>query len=588
MPPAASTVADFLADDSPAAFARLVDRLLASPRYGHRWGRRWLDVVRYADSNGMDDNLFYADAWRYRDWVIQAFNDDKPFDRLVVEQIAGDLLLADPGEDPEARYGRMIATGFLTLGPKMLAEDDPVKQQMDIVDDQIDTLGRAFLGLTLGCARCHDHKFDPLPTSDYYALAGIFTSTRVMLTFRVDSKWNARALGPDLLEQRLSRIETEIDRLDRIIVLSDQSKMSAAERKSLSQQLDRVRAEYASIPKAMAVDEGTGADLELFRRGNHLVRGPKIPRRFPRVLAGFDQPPVGGSGSGRLELARWIVRADHPLTARVLVNRVWLGHFGEGLVRSPDNFGRLGERPDNRPLLDWLARRFVADGWSIKRLHRRIMLSAAYRMSTAANTRASAVDPENRLLWRMNRRRMQAEVLRDSLLAVSGRLDETIGGSLIDVRAFDNLSNATHRAKINFDSTRRSIYLPVLRSAIYDVFQAFDFPDPAVVTGRRSETTVAPQALFLMNGRLATETAGRLASNLIDAYGDPGRRLTAAYLQVLGRPPRPDEQSAWRRFLDQHRAAAIRADIAPQDREHAAWQSLCRVLVSSNEFVFVD
>ena len=578
LPPTPDQVNAFLEDNRPGAFSRLVDRLLASPYYGQRYGRLLLDVVRYADSNGMDDNLYYADAWRYRDWVVDRFNADWPFDRFLIEQIAGDLVPATADEEASERHARVIATGFLTLGPKMLAEDDPTKQQMDIVDDQIDTLGRSALGLTLGCARCHDHKFDPVPTSDYYALAGIFKSTQVMLSFRVDSKWNARALGPASLEQRLSQLEGTIDRLDRILVLGNQQQMSPELRKSYSDELQAARTAYRAIPKAMAVNDGTGADLEIFLRGNHLTRGPRVPRRFPRIAAGFSQPPLAGPGSGRLELARWVGSDRNPLSARVLVNRIWQGHFGHGLVRSPDNFGHLGQRPDNQPLLDWLSLRFVADGWSIKQLHRRIMNSDAYRMSSIAEAgtrrKAGLSDPDNRLLWKMNRRRMHAEVLRDSLLALSGQLDETMGGQPIDARAFDNLSSKP-RSTFGFDEPRRSVYLPVLRSAIYEVFQAFDFPDPAVPSGRRDETTVAPQALFLMNGQLVTG-ATRAMAVALQAEPTDADRLARAYHLVLGRPPRQDEQRAWRTFL------------AGFDEPLSAWQSVCRVLLSSNEFVYIQ
>ena len=578
LPPTPDQVNAFLDDNRPGAFSRLVDRLLASPYYGQRYGRLWLDVVRYADSNGMDDNLYYADAWRYRDWVVDRFNADWPFDRFLIEQIAGDLVPATADEEASERHARVIATGFLTLGPKMLAEDDPTKQQMDIVDDQIDTLGRSALGLTLGCARCHDHKFDPVPTSDYYALAGIFKSTQVMLSFRVDSKWNARALGPASLEQRLSQLEGTIDRLDRILVLGNQQQMSPELRKSYSDELQAARTAYRAIPKAMAVNDGTGADLEIFLRGNHLTRGPRVPRRFPRIAAGFSQPPLAGPGSGRLELARWVGSDRNPLSARVLVNRIWQGHFGHGLVRSPDNFGHLGQRPDNQPLLDWLSLRFVADGWSIKQLHRRIMNSDAYRMSSIAEAgtrrKAGLSDPDNRLLWKMNRRRMHAEVLRDSLLALSGQLDETMGGQPIDARAFDNLSSKP-RSTFGFDEPRRSVYLPVLRSAIYEVFQAFDFPDPAVPSGRRDETTVAPQALFLMNGQLVTG-ATRAMAVALQAEPTDADRLARAYHLELGRPPRQDEQRAWRTFL------------AGFDEPLSAWQSVCRVLLSSNEFVYIQ
>ena len=291
-PPSPEEIDAFLRDDSAQAFERVVDRLLASPRYGERWGRHWLDVVRYADSNGMDDNLAYSDAWRYRDYVIAAFNADKPFDRFVEEQLAGDLLAE---AEPARRDELLVATGFLAIGPKMLAEDDPVKQQMDIVDEQLDTTCRVFLGLTMGCARCHDHKFDPLTMSDYYGMAGIFKSTRTMLSYRVDSKWNTTALGGPRAALRLEDLEQIIDRHDNALVNGNTNRMSAEERNAHSTLLEEARKEYAAIPKAMAVAEGKVGDLEIFLRGNHLTRGPLAPRRFPTILAGADQPALSPS-----------------------------------------------------------------------------------------------------------------------------------------------------------------------------------------------------------------------------------------------------------------------------------------------------
>ena len=491
LPPTPEEVVAFLADDSPKAFARVVDRLLASPRYGERWARHWLDVARYADSNGMDDNLAYADAWRYRDYVIAAFNKDKPYDQFVREQRAGDLLTTWGDEN---RDECLIATGFLMIGPKMLAEDDPVKQQLDIADEQLDTASRAFMGLTMGCARCHDHKFDPLLTADYYSLVAIFKSTETMLSFRVDSKWNATALRTVEDDYRLSELEQTIDLHDNILVNGNREEISAEERKQHEQLLEKAKEEYASIPKAMAVTEGEVQDMPTLLRGNHLTPGQMVPRRFPRILAGEKQTPIGNQESGRRELAAWLASADHPLTARVMVNRIWKWHFGHGIVRSPDNFGRLGEPPDNQLLLDWLAIQFVESGWSIKTMNRLIMLSSAYQMSTALDPYAAQIDPENRLLWRMNRARMEAEAIRDSLLATSAQLDLTMGGSLLPYQSFLNLSGEGNaRDPALYDSKRRSVYLPILRSALYEVFEAFDFSDPAVMNGRRSTTTPWPR-----------------------------------------------------------------------------------------------
>ena len=587
LPPTPEEVAAFLDDNSLVAFARVVDRLLTSPRYGERWGRHWLDVVRYADSNGMDDNLVYGDAWRYRDYVIQAFNSNKPYDRFIHEQLAGDLL----AEWSAARRAEgLAATGFLMIGPKMLAEDDPVKQQMDIVDEQLDTASRALMGLTLGCARCHDHKFDPIPTSDYYSLAAIFKSTQTMLSYRVDSKWNATALEGPEQNRRLTELEKQIDLHDDILVNGNREKISAQEREGYEESLKAAKHEYASIPKAMAVQEGDVEDLPVFIRGNHLTPGPPVPRRFPRILAEDRQTPIDADRSGRLELAHWLTRRDHPLTARVMVNRIWKGHFGQGIVRSPDNFGRLGERPDNQPLLDWLALRLVESDWSVKEMHRRIMLSSTYQMSSTFSARAAEIDPENRLLWRVDRRRMEAEVIRDSLLYVSGRLDFTMGGTLLNEPPFVNLSGkGKSRDPALYDSPRRSVYLPVLRSAVYEVLEAFDFADPSRMSGRRSSTTVAPQALFMLNSKLMEESAGHLARSLLDPpIQTEGERIKQAYERVLSRPPTPEEIQEWMRFLARYEAELDGGRLDTRQRRASAWLALCRVLLSSNEFVYVN
>jgi len=587
IPPSPAEIDAFLHDDSDQAFERVVDRLLGSPRYGERWGRHWLDIVRYADSNGMDDNLAYSDAWRYRDYVIAAFNADKPYNRFVEEQLAGDLLAE---AEPRRRDELLVATGFLAIGPKMLAEDDPVKQQMDIVDEQLDTTCRVFLALTMACARCHDHKFDPLPTSDYYALAGIFKSTQTMISFRVDSKWNTTGLGESQPRLRLEELEQIIDRHDNALVNGNTNKMSAEERARHTTLLEEAKKEYAAIPKAISVTEGKVGDLEVFLRGNHLARGPLSPRRFPTILAGANQPPLSSSHSGRLELARWITDPRHPLTARVIVNRVWRWHFGQGVVPSVDNFGKLGQLPSNPELLDWLATQFIGDGWSLKTLHKRILLSRVYKLSTALNDRAALLDPENRLLWRMPRRRMEAEVLRDSLLAASGQLDTTMGGTLVVSTPFENLSvNGMARNPQLYQSSRRSVYLPVLRSALYELFQAFDFPDPAVPTGDRATTTVASQALFMMNGQIVERVSGRLAEVLLnDANRTESDRLQEACRRIFGRPAARGELSEWESFLGRYQSAAALTGESPERRRRLAWQGLCRALLSSNEFVYVN
>jgi mono/diheme cytochrome c family protein len=585
--PSPDEIDAFVRDKNPAAFERVVDRLLASPHYGERWGRHWLDLARYADSNGMDDNLAYPDAWRYRDYVIAAFNADKPFSRFIEEQLAGDLLAA---EEPLDRDELVVATGFLAIGPKMLAEDDPVKQQMDIVDEQLDTTCRAFMGLTMGCARCHDHKFDPFRLEDYYALAGIFTSTRTMISFRVDSKWNSTALGGFNAGLRLDDLQQTIDRHDNALVNGNPQRMSAELRAAHSKLLDEAKQEYTAIPKAMSVSEGSISDLEVFLRGNHLTRGALVPRRFPTILGGAVSAPVDRKKSGRQELARWLASPHNPLTARVIANRVWRWHFGQGLVRTVDNFGRLGQLPSHPELLDWLATRLVADGWSLKMLHRRILLSQTYQMSGLWDDRAGQVDPENRMRWRMSPARMDVEQLRDSLLAASSQLEWKMGGPALDARPFQDLSAgaASHQPAL-YQSARRSVYLPVLRGAVYDVFRAFDFPDPAVIDGDRSTTTVAVQALFMMNSSLMRQASEHLARLLMLETSMRERdRLELACRCVFLRSATTDELNLWEAFLARYQSAASLAAESPDARRVLAWQGLCRALLSSNEFVYIN
>ena len=388
--PTPDEVRRFLADTSDDAFARVVDRLLASPRYGERWGRHWLDVARYSDSNGMDDNIVHGDAWRYRDYVIRAFNQDKPYDEFVREQLAGDILT--DWSDANRAEG-LIATGFLMLGPKMVGEDDPVKQQLDFADEQLATTARAFMALSIDCARCHDHKFDPIRSADYYSMLGIFTSTKTVLTYRVTSKLNATALASAEENRRLSEIEKRFDYHSDFVTNYNQATTPKHVVEAQRAAEDDALAEYYSIPKAMAVAEGDAADLPLMINGNHLTPGPIAPRRFPAILAGEQQSPIASQSSGRLELAQWLTSKYHPLTARVMVNRIWKWHFGEGIVRTPDNFGKLGEPPDHPELLDWLALRFQASGWSVKSMHRRIMLSDAYQRSSRRTEGHAEVRP---------------------------------------------------------------------------------------------------------------------------------------------------------------------------------------------------
>lgn len=579
LPPTPEEVEEFVRDDSEAAFEHLIDRLLASPRHGERWGRHWLDVARYADSNGMDDNVVHGDAWRYRDYVIRSFNRDKPYDRFVREQLAGDLLTEWGDAD---RAEGLVATGFLMLGPKMVGEDDPVKQKLDFADEQLATTSRAFLALTVDCARCHDHKFDPISSADYYSMLGIFTSTKTVLTYRVTSKLNATALGGADADRSLSEIERRFDYHDDFVTNYNRATTPAQVVEEQKRARQDALDDYFRVPKAMAVSEGEVRDLPVMIRGSHLTPGVIAPRGVPRILNGSDQVRVGADRSGRLDLADWLARPDHPLVSRVMVNRIWKWHFGEGIVRTPSNFGTLGERPSHPELLDWLARRFVESGWSVKSMHRRIMLSDAYQMSTERNEDAAESDPENRLLWRANRRRLEAEAIRDALLAAADQLDFAVGGKTLPHRNFTNLNaGAASRDPKLYATARRSVYLPVLRSALYEVFAAFDFASPSTSNGQRNATLVAPQALFMMNAPLMDQASRGFAKRLArESEGGEADRIVRAFQVAYSRRPNAAEVGAWQDFLKRYRVAS--------GSSSEAWQALCRVLLASNEFLYLQ
>ena len=896
MPPTPEQVQAFLTDESPDAFERVIDRLLESPRYGERWGRHWLDVARYADSNGLDENLVYKNAFRYRDYVIAAFNKDKPYDQFVHEQLAGDLLPAT--NDLDTTFERWTATGFLSLGAKMLAEDDPVKMQMDIVDEQIDTTSRAFMGLTLGCARCHDHKFDPLPTADYYAMAGIFKSSHTMDHFNVVAQWHEYVVAPkedrDRLDAHMAKIEAKADAIKEIseaenhqlvtaawqktgdyllaaddalryrdmelepqeagsgsilrqapsfdrsniegeikkgetnvdkdaegpffaeydievgaagayqldfleqekgkgtadvlvngvvvdygappvqnraaspdaggwtasgvyqlkagrntIRLEHESRFPYFEAISLTksdladppkttaqvarqydvnpgfleqwvERLNRSKGAPASVlfawhafgsgqslsewtspaaktfgkklpktreklaeryqklfsesaaewlklhpeaslsytknerykdasedpgladagleefrkllyekfgpfrpppgakqyypedakdtlaklddereelvestpdyPRAMGVREGEEiGDIPIHVRGSHWTLGEVAPRRFLTAIAGDKQPAIPEGQSGRLQLAQWITSPGHPLTARVMANRLWRWHFGRGIVKSTDNFGRLGQKPTNQPLLDWLALRFVEKDWSIKSMHRLIMLSNTYQMSSEFDEAAASVDPENEMLWRFNRKRLEAEAMRDAILSISDGLDKSMGGSIMEFKDRQYVANTAARGGIDYDRNLRAVYLPVVRSSMYDVFRAFDFADPSTSNGDRGGAVVAPQALFMMNGSIVLEHTRKMADNLLARKDlSDSDRVRDAYERALSRPPSAQEIDRAQSFVAQvEKALAERVD-APEELRARAWQSFCKALIGSNEFLYLN
>jgi len=736
LPPTPEEVAAFVTDETPDAWSKLIDRLLESPQFGARWGRHWLDVARYADSTGGGRSLLYGDSWRYRDYVIDAFNRDKPFDRFIVEQIAGDLL---PFDDLVTGAEQLTATAFLALGPSNYEEQDKELLRMDVIDEQIDTVGRAFLGMTLGCARCHDHKFDPVPTADYYALAGIFRSTQTLIhenvstwvkrpvpveaerrahldaysqqlteleasvksqkqrvevcelearqiggilacddettdrrynTFEFTGSWTiskgatgfvgkgyryasgsgatavytfkdgvageydvrvsysphanraANALvrvqqGQQSAEVRIDQrqpppidglfisacslnceglasapvtvtISTDGDGAEGIVVAdavqlvlrksdaTDPGQLSAAQSelvaaqeqmKSLQAKLEshkQARPEFP--PEVMSVqDEAECGDYAVCVRGNAHQLGDKAPRGFLSVIVGAARPAIPSTGSGRRELAHWIASSENPLTARVIVNRVWAHLFEQGLVRTVDNFGATGETPSHPELLDGLAARFVAQGWSIKSLIRELMLSRTYQL-TSAGTSPSA-DPDNRLLTHQNRKRLEVESLFDALLSLSGELDTTVGG--------DSVRSGTKREYgYEFEVGRRAVYLPVFRNELPPGFAEFDFPDPNLSVGKRTTTTLSTQALLLMNSPLVLEQARRAAETLAADEPDPTARIGLLFERALGRPP-----------SDVERELAL--EFAQSDSSER-WTALCLSVIGSIDFRYIE
>ena len=610
LPPTPDEIEAFLADESPDAFARLVERLLASPAYGEKWGRHWLDVARYADSNGFDENIAHGNAWRYRDHVVATFNRDQPIDRFIVEQLAGDLL---PADNEAQRHEQLIATGFLSIGPKVLAEVDQAKMRMDIVDEQLDTVGRVFLGLTLGCARCHDHKFDPIDTADYYGLAGVLKSTKTMDTYTKVAKWHENELPSATLTAMKAEYESQLAAkkraVDEFVAQADKQvrdklaadgaekppeKLETLYPDATKAELTKLREAFATLeknppdyPAAMGVSEDKVIDVPVHVRGNPLKLGDVIPRHTPPVLRGPQAPRFSDAASGRLELAQWLTDPQHPLTARVFVNRVWRWHFGTGFVRTTDNFGLLGERPSHPELLDWLARRFIADGWSLKSLHRLILNSSVYQQGGSQSSDMVARDPENRLFGRANVRRLEAEEVRDSLLAVGGQMDRVFGGSMLTVKNRGYLFDHTSIDKTDYTSRRRSLYLPVIRNHVFDLFQLLDFPDPAVPTGDRSTTTVAPQALLMLNSDFVMQSADELAARLLSESTDDDQRLTRLYVIAYGREPIADERTANRAFLAKVEQSLVASESDADKHHRHAWGVLCHVTLAANEFFYV-
>ncbi len=552
LPPTPEEIDAFLADQSLDAFAKVVDRLLASPHYGERWGRHWLDVVRYADTAGETADYPVPQARLYRDYVIDSFNKDKPYDEFLREQVAGDLLAAS---GPREKYAeRVIATGFIAISRRF--GFDPQNYHHLTIQDTIDTLGQASLGLTLGCARCHDHKYDPVSREDYYALYGIFASTKYAFPGSEEKKRPA-----DLVPL-----------------------MPANEAKAVK----------GPIPVAYAVVEGKPHNEKVHIRGEPRELGPETPRRFLAILGG-DLLPKDETGSGRRQLGDWLTRPSNPLTPRVMVNRIWQHHFGVGLVATENDFGARGKLPTHPELLDWLASEFVSPlpsgerpgvrggfGWSIKAMHRLIMLSQTYQQSGGD----AKSDPENEILGRFARRRLDAEAIRDAMLSISGNLDKTPGGPHpfppVEKWGFtqhDPFSSI-------YDSPKRSVYLMMPRLKRHPYLALFDGPDSNASTPRRLPTTVPTQALYFMNDPFVHAQAAGLAKRVMAASGDAEKRLILAFTLTLARPPTVDESRESLAFLDRYQKEL--ANVPRTEHESRAWAALARTLLGRNEFLYVD
>jgi mono/diheme cytochrome c family protein len=538
LPPTPEEVEAFVKDDSPEAFAKVVDRLLASPHYGERWGRHWLDVARYSDTKGQirrqreDPNYPYA--WTYRDYVIRSFNEDKPYNVFMAEQLAADRL---PGTATNAPS--LAALGFLTVGDRFMGMPN------DIINDRIDVVTKGFLALTVTCARCHDHKFDPIPQQDYYSLHGIFASCAEPSVEPVISKITSGPEYHDYYTKRMA-LEREKESLEskfkELRAKKDRTGLRDLQRdfRRNTTQIARLEMSHPAAPaRAMVLlDSPKPHNSPVFVRGDPGNKGPIVPRHFLGVLSGPNRPAFT-NGSGRLELAQAIISKTDPLPARVMINRIWLHHFGEGFVSTPDDFGTMSELPSHPELLDYLASRFIEEGWSLKSMHRSILLSSVYQESSANNPRYAQIDPNNRLLWRANIRRLEFEALRDSLLAIGGTLDLTLYGRPVDLTKAPS-------------SNRRTIYGHVDRSDVTDVLINFDFANPDLPSGRRHETTVPQQALFLMNSPLVVEQAKRLVARPdFRRCQDDAARVQFLYERIYQRPPRPEEVKLGLDFMAQ-------------------------------------
>jgi len=647
LPPSVAEQEAFVKSPTPEALDRIVMDLLCRPAYGERWTRHWLDLVRYAETNGYERDATKPNVWRYRDYVIRSLNDDKPFDRFVLEQLAGDEL-------PNSSADTLIATGFHRLGPWDDEPADPKTDRYDQLDDVVSTTAQAFLGLTVGCARCHDHKFDPLTQADYYGLVAIFNGLerprngrteldlplgkrsevdaelsrdRLIEAFKQQLAELRESHRKETLDSRPSTLSPEAiaafltdppqrdetqrqlvekfsaaldDAIDALAPTDDKGKID-----SLKKRIEQTRNVTTDLPRGyyMVEAEAVPAATHVLIRGKVGNLGPEVGPGVPAVLTSQQPlfPAPQRTSLRRMTLAQWIASPENPLTARVIVNRVWQHHFGEGLVRTASDFGRLGEKPSHPELLDWLASWFVQEGWSFKKLHQLILTSNTYRMSKSWNPKFGAEDPENRLLWRVSPKRLEVEAMWDSALSVSGQLNhQMFGPSMYPFVPEAALQGHSDPGKIwkpfdEDDASRRAIYAFVKRSLLIPLFEVLDFCDTARTVASRQITSVAPQALSLFNGDFVNRQSRHFANRLeAEAGPDYERQIERAYLLALCRPVRDSEKTEMLAFLKREEKERLNETLgqsSPADCQrarHGALEQLCRVILNLNEFAYTD
>lgn len=608
--------------DKDRAIEYVTKSLLDSDRFGERWGRHWLDVARYAESSGKELNATFESAWRYRDYVIDSFNDDKPYDEFIREQIAGDLI---PVKTDEEWSEHLIATGFLALGPKTLSEQNPRQFTADLIDEQIDTTTRVVLGMSVACARCHDHKFDPIPQTDYYAMAGIFQSTNTYFgtasigrNRRPSSLIELPVADPDpraksISKSDIAKMKKERDELNQEYMTAqrnqrlaargqlfiDGKKVNANDPRVSFLKIGRTSAQIAQLDaKIKSVDKNgkpasycmgvQSADLPVNSR--LLVRGElnkpaqEIPRGLVQVLAN-EEHKISRRSSGRLELANWMTDKSNPLTARVMVNRIWQHLLGEGIVSTPENFGATGQSPTHPELLDYLAVMFMDSGWSVKSIISEIVQSRAYRMDSSFDKKKFEIDPDNRFLWRANQRRIDAEVIRDSLLSIAGNIDfDRPRGSQIS--ELSGTVRGLRPEAISWDESKtyRSVYLPVMRDNLPRVLAVFDFAEPSMVIGKRDSSNTPSQALYMLNNPFVIQQSEKLARRLMNESDQMEQQVRLAFQLTYGRNPTLQEIASAKRFFQKYEPSGR----FQRSRNAAALTAFCQALFASAEFRFLN